>query len=127
MDLTHTQLSGAPETADILRDADSIDDMQVTVAAPSLSDMRQLLKGFATSMADSLKVQLQMNWCCRVSLTRWPRCLLFVSMPGISEALHVTSQLHRPQCNQCFNKLVSPASYMFTYRTGPKQVDQPWF
>ena len=46
-------VSDAPEVTDIPSDADSDDEVEEIVTAPSLSDMRQQLKGFATFMADN--------------------------------------------------------------------------
>ena len=45
--------SDAPETTDIPSDADSNDEVEEIVTAPSLSDMRQQLKVLATFMADN--------------------------------------------------------------------------
>ena len=46
-------VSDAPETTDISSDTDCDDEVEEIVAAPSLSDMRQQLKGFATFMAEN--------------------------------------------------------------------------
>ena len=44
-------VSDAPETIDIPSDCN--DEVEEIVAAPSLSDMRQQLKGFATFVAEN--------------------------------------------------------------------------
>ena len=47
------KMSDAPEVTDMADDADSSDDVEEIVTAPSLTLMRQQLKGFATFMADN--------------------------------------------------------------------------
>lgn len=46
-------VSDAPEVTDMADDADSSDEVEEIVTAPSLTLMRQQLKGFATFMADN--------------------------------------------------------------------------
>ena len=68
-------VSDAPETTDIPSDTDCDDEVEEIVAAPSLSDMRQQLKGFATFVAENPQFPAAYEMLLQ-KVTRWLKCLL---------------------------------------------------